>query len=201
MISRGTQAPKLERYKYQEEKRALEITRHLTIAVKFLKEKAYTNIMFGSTFSLVLNLVQEWNPGRRYSGESGFRDDLLKFLRNNLNRPDDLFGLSEEHSIRKESGRHLADIAVNGQIGIELKYNLNTKAKTDRLFGQIDDYLKGYDRLIIVLCGKTNEEHLDYLKEKVRKMRTDTFFSSSQVEIVVKDSRKRRKERDSFRLF
>lgn len=154
--------------------------------------------MFGSIFPTVLEFVEEWNP-KKYTNEEKYRGDLLKVLRKNLNR-EDPFGFSEEHSIRKESGRHLADIAIDGKIGIELKYNLNTKTKVDRLFGQIDDYLKTYDNMLVVLCGNTSEEQLDYLREKVRKMPSRGLFSESQVEIVVKDG-KGRKKRGPFDIF
>jgi hypothetical protein len=138
--------------------------------------------MFGSIFPKVLDLVRGWTPKKKYSNESDYRDDLLNFLRENINRPDPL-GLYGTHSIRKESGRHLADIGINGQIGIELKKDLDTKSKADRLWGQIDDYLKGYSKMIVVLCGDSNEEQFDYIKEKVRKMPKD-LFASTQIEII-----------------
>jgi len=155
--------------------------------------------MFGDLFSRVCRLVEDWRPGKKHKSEAGYRDDLLKYLRDDLNRLDPL-GFSEKHSIRKESGRHLADIGIDNNVGIELKYDLNTKAKTDRLFGQIDDYLKGYNSIIIVLCGKTNEDHLDYLEEKIRNMPRQDIFSKKQVEIIIKNGKKRKK-RDPFSIF
>jgi len=149
--------------------------------------------MFGSIFQTVLGLVNKWNPKKKYLKESDYRDDLLNYLRDNINRPDPL-GLYGTHSIRKESGRHLADIGIDGQIGIELKINLDTKSKADRLYGQIDDYLKGYSKVIVVLCGDSSEEQLDYIKEKVRKMPKD-LFASKQIEIILKDDKKRQKKR------
>jgi len=154
--------------------------------------------MFGSIHPEVLKIIEDWTP-KKLSSEAEYRDDLLSFLRKQLNQKDPL-GLLEEHSIRKESGRHLADIAIDSKIGIELKYNLNTKGKVDRLFGQIDDYLKDYESMIVVLCGNTSDQQLDYLREKIRKMPSKDMFSSSQVDIVVKDGKKRKKK-DIFDLF
>jgi len=115
-----------------------------------------------------------------------------------INR-DDLLGFSEEHSIRKEKGGSRADIGIDRNIGIELKHNLKLKNEVNRLFGQIDDQLKEYNEIIIVLCGKTSLEHLDLLREKVREMPPRDMFSETRVEIVVKDGKKSKK--DQFPLF
>jgi len=157
----------------------------LRATIMYIILKNESKFMFGSIFPQVLEIIEEWSP-KKLPSEAKYRDDLLKLLREELNR-DDPLGFSEEHSIRKESGRHLADIGIDGKIGIELKYNLNTKSKVDRLFGQIDDYLKGYDSMILVLCGKTSLEHLDYLREKVRKMspRARTAQESRQTSACV----------------
>ena len=150
-------------------------------------------------FSRVLNIIEDWMPKKKYRREAAYRDDLMAFIRKELKRGS-IWGPSKKHRIRKETGRHLADIGIDGKIGIELKYNLNSKAKVDRLFGQVDDYLRGYDEMIIVLCGKTSEDSLDYLEEKIRNMPSRDMFSSTQVEIVVKDG-KNRKKKDPFSLF
>ena len=155
--------------------------------------------MFGSIFPEVLRIVERWDP-KKLTSEAKYRDDLLKLLRTELNKKDP-FGMSEKHSIRKESGRHLADIGINNEVGIELKYNLNSKSKVDRLFGQIDDYLKGYSSMVIVLCGKTNEEQLDYLEEKVRNMPSNDLFSSNEVKIIVKNGKRKRKKKDPYSFF
>ena len=154
--------------------------------------------MFGSIYPSVLGIIEDWNP-KQLKSEAQYRDELLGLLREKLNQSDPL-GFSKQHSIRKESGRHLADIGIDGEIGIELKHNLNTKAKVDRLYGQIDDYLKGYDSMIIVLCGKTSEEQLDYLREKVRSIPSKTIISTTNIDIIVKDGKKRKKK-DPFKLF
>ena len=150
--------------------------------------------MFNNLFSDVVQNVEKWSP-KKAESEAEFRDDLMAYLRQNLAQ-EDLLGGREPLSIRKETGRHLADIGIDGKVGIELKYNLNTKSKVDRLFGQIDDYLTGYDSVVIVLCGKTSDDQLDYLKEKVRKMPSKDMFSSKNVEIIVKDGKKLVKKKD-----
>ena len=154
--------------------------------------------MFNTIYDDVVKAVEKWSP-KTLPSEAKYRDDLLAYLRKNLGK-EDMLGFSEKLSIRKESGRHLADIGINNQVGVELKYNLNTKAKVDRLFGQIDDYLKGYASMVIVLCGKTSEDQLDYLEEKVRKMSPQDLFSSSSVKIIVKDGKRRKKKKAPYSI-
>ena len=45
------------------------------------------------------------------------------------------------HPVKKESGRHLADIGIDEDIGVELKLNLRSKAQMDRLEGQASKWL------------------------------------------------------------
>ena len=141
--------------------------------------KNESKIMFGSIFPQVLEIIEDWSP-KKLPSEAKYRDDLLKLLREEINR-DDLLGFSEEHSIRKEKGGSRADIGIDRNIGIELKHNLKLKNEVNRLFGQIDDQLKEYNEIIIVLCGKTSLEHLDLLREKVREMPPRDMFSETRV--------------------
>jgi hypothetical protein len=62
----------------------------------------------------------------KYSKENGYRDDLSEFIRKKLNSQQNIFGPPEEHLIRPESGRHLADIGIDESSGIELKRNLKS---------------------------------------------------------------------------
>jgi hypothetical protein len=69
----------------------------------------------------VYNLIKEWEPEKKYSTESGYRDDLISFLREELNH-DTPFGFNTSKArIVPEDGRNLCDIGINNQIGIELK--------------------------------------------------------------------------------
>lgn len=78
-----------------------------------------------SLFEEVVNLIKEWESKKKYSYESKYRDDLLKFLREKLNRNEQFFGIRlyqyQRLSITKEDGRGLCDIAINKEIGIEIK--------------------------------------------------------------------------------
>ncbi len=121
--------------------------------------------MFESTFDVVCSLIEEWTPKKRYKKEEGYRDDLYEFLRRELkSREQNIFGFgAEKYTIQKEAGRHLADIAVNEKIGIELKVNFKKQSQKDRLVGQIKRFLRSYSSVIVVLCGEVDEGKVDEL--------------------------------------
>lgn len=70
-------------------------------------------------------------------------------------------------SIRKENGRGLCDIAVDRRIGIELKKDFKEKKQINRLIGQIVDYKREYEDLIIVFVGNTDKNALDILRDAI----------------------------------
>ena len=121
--------------------------------------------MFESTFDVVCSLIEEWTPKKRYKKEEGYRDDLYEFLRRELkSREQNIFGFgAEKYTIQKEAGRHLADIAINEKIGIELKVNFKKQSQKDRLVGQIKRFLRSYSSVIVVLCGEVDEGKVDEL--------------------------------------
>jgi len=71
--------------------------------------------MFESLCDTVLGIVERWIPKNKYSKEIEYRDELMKFIRNELKRRqrDILFGIPEEHSVQKEAGRAHADIEID----------------------------------------------------------------------------------------
>ncbi|MGB8216643.1 MAG: hypothetical protein WCE94_05000 [Candidatus Methanoperedens sp.] len=115
-----------------------------------------------SLFDDVCRVVDGWSPHKSYLKESLYRDEFIELLRSKLNKRD-WFGEQERHFIEKETGRHLADISVDGKIGIEFKLNLKTKAEADRLVGQVKGFLLDYKKVVIVLCGKTDRDKVEYL--------------------------------------
>jgi hypothetical protein len=114
-------------------------------------------------------LIKEWEPEEIYDKEPEFRDDLLKFLKNELSS-----SASSEHiSIKKEDGRGLCDIGVNRQIGIELKLNLDKKSKANRLVGQIIEYKPDYPTgIIVLLIGDTEHNAYQTVKDAIHDMRS-----------------------------
>ena len=123
--------------------------------------------------------IKKWKP-EKFSNENQYRNDLVKFLRK---QEFDWYG---EVIITKEDGRGLCDIAINQEVGIELKKDLKKKSEVDRLSGQIIDYKRQYDNLIILLVGKTNEDTLDLLKGKIKHFKNNYDFD--EIEIIDKGS-------------
>jgi len=124
--------------------------------------------IFGNMFDDVINIIEDWKPNEDYPNENNYRDDLMKFLRNELNKPNSLaLGQPERITIKKDAGRGYCDIVVDNRIGIELKKDLRRKKDVDRLSGQLLDYKKEYEDIIIVLVGETNDEWLDKLYDKI----------------------------------
>jgi hypothetical protein len=166
----------------------------------------------GSLFDTVLQTIKDWNPQAEYSTENKYRDDLLAFLRKNLNRSGSdafsspIWGFDSlgQHFIKKEAGRSLADIGIDDEIGIELKLNLKRRSQINRLVGQVVDYLRGYSHVIIVLCGHTKQEAVDVLKHNLKRIiiSSSPFGQEKVIRIVFKDrSHKPRKTKKHFALF
>ncbi|MEM4365068.1 MAG: hypothetical protein QXJ44_04065 [Candidatus Nitrosocaldus sp.] len=151
-----------------------------------------------SLFEEVVNLIKEWEPKKKYSYESKYRDDLLKFLREKLNRNEGFFGIRlyqyQRLSITKEDGRGLCDIAINKEIGIEIKKDLKNKSQVDRLIGQIIGYKKEYQDLIIVLVGNTNDDMVESLRNTIVDLYPNTLsinLRSQRVKIINKSIKNR----------
>jgi hypothetical protein len=137
-------------------------------------------------YDRIYSIIREsWKPQKDYSKEDDYRDDLIRFLRNAL-KPNMLD--STQHSIQKESGRGLADIGIDRGVGIELKLNLKGKAEANRLVGQVSDFLEDYrEGVIIVLCGNTDSDKLDYLKNKFAKYsNANPLLGEKRVKIITK---------------
>jgi hypothetical protein len=145
--------------------------------------------MFSPIFDNTVEAINRWQPTQHYPDENKYRNDLLDYLRKILNETSQFMPQSNI-SIRKEDGRGLCDIAVGEKaVGIEMKKDLSKKSHVDRLAGQLMDYKKEYDDLIIVLVGKTDKEALEILKLKVSQLRDSGGFSLNQqrIKIIIKD--------------
>lgn len=150
----------------------------------------------GELYEDILETISNWNPKSQYSTERKYRDDLITFMRKNLNSEplpprSAIWGIehSGHHFIKKEAGRSLADIGIDDEIGIELKRNLKQKSQINRLVGQVVDYLNGYSSVIIVLCGITDHSAVEVLKynlKKILKSFSSPFGQEKSVTIIFK---------------
>jgi len=131
----------------------------------------------------------------------------MEFIRRELKRSQQniLFGPPRTHLVKKESGRHLADIGIDEDIGVELKLNLRKKAEMDRLEGQVSGFTREYSCIIVVLCGEVSEEIVEELKYRFKRSYGNVGFGlglqGPRVEIVRKDEAwiKRGKKKTSYK--
>ena len=96
---------------------------------------------------MIRSLIEEWRP-RKCKAEREYEKSLYMFLHKRL----------EDIQITKQyaRGRIRADLVVGDKVIVELKNNLNTTAKYQKLIGQITEYKKWDGQIIIVLTGDTD---------------------------------------------
>lgn len=138
---------------------------------------------FDALFDDSIRAIRSWKPTQKYNNEGKYQNELIDFLRKELNNRQDPFSLGQKKriTISSEAGRGLCDIGINRQIGIELKKDLKKKAQIDRLAGQIMEFKKDYQDLIIVLVGDTDKDKLDLLKDKMSDLSSEgDIFSNRQ---------------------
>jgi len=136
----------------------------------------------------VISIIDDWDS-KDYPNETAYRDDLLKFLRNELNKPNALGTQPERINLAKEDGRGLCDIAIDGRIGIELKKDLLGKSEIDRLIGQVLHYKKQYEDIIIVLVGALTDDALDQLEASLDDVKDNegiTLGENVSIEVIDK---------------
>lgn len=136
-------------------------------------------------FDEVHDSIKNWKPRSNYAREIGYKRDLLEYLRR---------GFGRNHSIQEERGRSLADIGIDRKIGIELKLNLSGRAH--QLNGEVHAHIREYTQgVIVVLCGKTNPNTLDevknILREKIREERGKAGILSEgkRIKLIVTDQK------------
>lgn len=131
----------------------------------------FRNSLLSGLFDECVGLVRKWQPSQKYSNESKYRDDLMDFLHERLNKSDTLLFVNRDVRIKKEDGRGLCDIGIgNSQVGIELKKDLKSKSQINRLQGQIEDYEEYYgEGVIVVLVGNVDKYVENDLRHKLKK--------------------------------
>jgi hypothetical protein len=115
----------------------------------------------GDSVKLVTTKIKEWKP-RKCSTEKDYENSLYAFLH------EEMGDLQVTKQYAK--GRIRADLVVADKVIVELKNNLNTTAKYQRLIGQLNLYKQWDGRIIVLLTGDTDtnlRKQLDsYLKSE-----------------------------------
>ena len=133
-----------------------------------------------SLFDRILRAVENWEPEKDYSEERGYRGDLLDFLREELNETEPFaIGLQRRIKVSPESGRHLCDMGVGKEIGIELKKDLRSLKQVDQLTGQLNRFLREYSNLIVVLVGEVDNNAYEELENQIKDLTKDTSIPIS----------------------
>ncbi len=119
---------------------------------------------------LVQDAINDWKPNI-LPNEKAYERDLKSHLSQTL----------APHKIQTQFGigRTRADFAINEEILIELKVDVNSPAKMHRLIGQIDNYKNASKHTFVVICGANDDDLIQSLDEK--------YDDDSEVTILVKE--------------
>lgn len=84
-------------------------------------------------------------------------------------------------------GRIRADIVVGDKVIIELKNNLDSTGKYQRLIGQLNEYKAWDGDTIIVLCGKTDKNLRKELDRFLGDTNSDNFGPHEPFRVIQKN--------------
>lgn len=106
----------------------------------------------------VTELVEDW-PAKRCETEAEYERQLADFLRTKLG------GFARVRQ-QQGAGSSRCDIQIDKKVALELKVNLTSTSKLQRLIGQVELYKKESEaELVIVLIGETRSDLQDTLEE------------------------------------
>ncbi len=136
---------------------------------------------FLNAAGMVEDIIKDWKPGDCRT-EKDYEKSLYTFLHKRL----------EDIQITKQyaKGRIHADLVVGDKIIIELKNNLDTTSKYQRLIGQLAEYKDWEGKVILVLAGETDPNLRKQLKKYVEK---EADLSGEEM-IVIEKTRRRKKK-------
>lgn len=135
----------------------------------------------------VLDIVEAWRPRKNYRSETKFQNDLKEFLNEELSgggMMDPMGG--REIPVRREYGPPNADLAVDDQVGIEMKRKLSN-SQANALRGQIENYTDYFPYVIVCTCGLSDEGAWRELKNKYQGGGMMGFGQNAQVKFVYKN--------------
>jgi hypothetical protein len=142
-------------------------------------------------FNDTLMAINKWKPVQPHSDELKYRDDLLKYLKKELNSTAPYTYMPREKiSVRLQEITGLCDITVAQRaVGIKMKMDLTEKSDVDKLIGQLVGYKSEYDDIIVVLVGKTDEKAYEYLKSQITTIIDNSYSAKQRIKVIRKDIR------------
>ena len=125
----------------------------------------------------VESLIERWQP-ENCRTEKDYENSLYEFLHQEL----------PNIQITKQfaKGRVRADILVSDNVVLELKNNLDSTAKYQRLLGQLAELKEWKGTIIVLLCGNTDPNLTKALRQHVKDWTGDYFIVESKVTVVEK---------------
>ena len=144
-----------------------------------------------NTYDDTVSAINKWKPAQRYADVLHYRDDLLKFLKKEVNAIASYTYMPREKlSVYKQEGAGLCDITVGPRaVGIKMKMDLTGKSDVDELIGQLVGYKSEYDDLIVVLVGKTDEEAFGYLQVQVSTIKDNRYAAEQRIKVLRRDTK------------
>lgn len=109
-------------------------------------------------FGRVCEAIESWRP-RGCKTEKDYERSLVKKLEKEL--------VKQTITPQWASGRQRIDIVVHGKVPIEIKKDLNSTAALHTTIGQLNQYLRDWDGIILVLCGDIAGDLLKDLQKYV----------------------------------
>lgn len=135
----------------------------------------------------VIDIVNKWSP-KKYRTEKEYENSLYNVLHESFKEVQ----VTKQFSI----GRIKADIVVGGHVLIELKNNLNSRGKYQRLLGQLEEYRDWDNYILLVLCGETDSN----LKKELFKYINDRF-AEFEISVIEKNYLKTKEQDKNNNIF
>jgi hypothetical protein len=114
-------------------------------------------------FGRVYEVIGSWRP-RGCKTEKDYERSLVKKLEKEL--------VKQTITPQWASGRQRVDIVVHGKVPIEIKRGLKSTASLHTTIGQLNQYLKDWDAVILVLCGDISRDLLTELRRYIEGQNT-----------------------------
>jgi len=129
------------------------------------------------SLAMMTTLLEKWRP-RNCETEKDYENNLCAFLRREL--PD--FRVTPQYA----QGRFRADLQVGENMVIEIKHNLNTTAKYQRLVGQVTSYGEWKGKVVLLLMGKADPDLKGELIRHLKKLELIGGLYGDKVAVVEK---------------
>jgi len=126
---------------------------------------------------MVWSAIKRWRP-RGCETERQYEKSLYDFLHREF--PD--IQVTKQFA----SGRIRADIVVGGKIIIEMKNNLDTTGKYQRLMGQLMAYEEWDGQVFVILTGKTDPNLRKQLNDHAKHTGDDDFDGREKIIVMEK---------------